>query len=152
MLVGTETTATALSTVSSLLSANPSVFARLKSEVRSAFSKPSEITANATAQLKYLNACLNESMRVNTAFPINHYRITPSEGARIQGEFVPGGYNVTVHAVAAFGHKSNFARPGDFVPERWLPGDSDRDPVFDNDIAEAFRPFGYGVHNCIGEP
>lgn len=43
-------------------------------------------------------------------------------------------------------HTSIFARPDEFIPDRWLG-----DPHFTNDRKEAFQPFGYGPRGCIGK-
>jgi cytochrome P450 len=44
---------------------------------------------------------------------------------------------------------SNFHRPEDFVPERWLE-DSDEYKEFANDNRAVFQPFSVGTRNCIG--
>ena len=42
---------------------------------------------------------------------------------------------------------TNFHRPRDFVPERWL---DDAPPEFANDDRAALQPFSVGTRNCIG--
>jgi cytochrome P450 len=41
---------------------------------------------------------------------------------------------------------ANFARPAEFLPERWLPSSP-----FPNDIKAAFQPFSVGPRSCIGK-
>ena len=44
-----------------------------------------------------------------------------------------------------------FARPHEFVPERWLPKDHEfYDDQFSGDCKEASKPFSIGPRQCIG--
>lgn len=44
-------------------------------------------------------------------------------------------------------HPELFARPFEFLPERWLPGNNG----YENDMLEASMPFGYGPRGCISK-
>ena len=46
----------------------------------------------------------------------------------------------------AFRSAINFAEPGEFVPERFLPTSP-----FPSDRLDAFEPFSLGRHKCIGQ-
>lgn len=46
---------------------------------------------------------------------------------------------------------SNFARPTEFLPERWLAKNSSSPSEFDNDNRKIFNPFGLGTRNCVGQ-
>lgn len=46
----------------------------------------------------------------------------------------------------AFRSKSNFEEPDSYIPERFL-----RNSPFPNDRIDAFEPFLYGRHKCIGQ-
>lgn len=67
----------------------PDACKTLIEEIRGTFSKYTELTPNALASLKYLNACLEESLRLfpsnNTGMP----RISP--GAVVDGTYIPKG-------------------------------------------------------------
>lgn len=53
---------------------------------------------------------------------------------------------------ALWHHERYWAKPRSFCPERWLPADHpDYDPIFANDVHEAFRPFSMGPRSCIGQ-
>ena len=60
MLAGTETTATELSGMTYYLSQQPEKLARLKKEVRDAFTSVDEMSMTKLSQLPYLNACIEE--------------------------------------------------------------------------------------------
>ncbi|EMR64619.1 putative trichothecene c-15 hydroxylase protein [Eutypa lata UCREL1] len=60
IVAGSETTATTLCGVTSLLCTHPQVFAKLKEEVSSAFSTEAEITLLSVQKLKYMTAVIDE--------------------------------------------------------------------------------------------
>jgi cytochrome P450 len=88
---GAETTSTCLSATLYHLCKTPHVMNKLKNEIRRNFSSSEEITVKATANLPYLKATVDESLRI---FPVASYitpRVTPKEGYNINGDFVGGG-------------------------------------------------------------
>lgn len=68
--------------------------------------------------LPYLNAVLEESLRVYPPSAHNHARIVPRGGATICGVVVPEGTCVGVAALAAPLSESNWKEPLAFKPER----------------------------------
>lgn len=95
MIAGTETTATLLSGLTYYLMANTDKLAKLCDEVRTAFATDSELTVESLARLKYLNACLEEGLRMYPPVPDGLPRIVPEGGATICGEFVPSGVSIS---------------------------------------------------------
>jgi cytochrome P450 len=89
MVAGIETTATLLSGVTYMLGKNPDAMSRLKSEVASAFATIDSINLDQLAELKYLNACLEEVLRMYPPVPVGLPRVAPAPGAVISGQFVP---------------------------------------------------------------
>ena len=87
---GSETTATLLSGATYFLLKNPRTYAAAKDEVRKAFQAAEDITLTSTAQLPYLHAILEESLRLYPPVPLALPRVTPPEGDMIDGVFVPG--------------------------------------------------------------
>ncbi|TKX23529.1 cytochrome P450 monooxygenase-like protein 24 [Elsinoe australis] len=148
MIAGTETTATLLSGLLFYLLKNPDKMAKLTKEVRETFDKTSDITIEQLQKMPYLNACIEEGLRIYPPVPIGLPRIVPPQGMAIDGVFVPGGTSVSVSQWAAYRSKDNFAVPEEFHPERWL---SDRDEKFAKDDKAAFQPFSTGPRNCIGK-
>lgn len=87
---GAETTSTCLSATIYHLCKTPRVMEKLKAEVRKTFASSDEITLRATAEMPYVKATIDESLRI---FPVASYitpRMTPKEGHVINGEMVPG--------------------------------------------------------------
>ncbi|KAL4888057.1 cytochrome P450 [Aspergillus ambiguus] len=145
MLAGTETTATALSGLTYQLLLNPDKLEKITKEVRDTFQRDSDIDITSLAQMKYLNACIEEGLRMYPPVPVGLPRLVPPEGMMICGEYVPGKTAVSVSQWAAYRSPMNFKRPNEFLPERWT------DPSFSTDDKSAFQPFSFGPRNCLGK-
>lgn len=88
---GAETTSTCLSATMYHLCKTPRVMKKLAEEIRSTFARSEDITIRAVANLPYLKATIDESLRI---FPVASYitpRVTPDGGHVIDGEVVPSG-------------------------------------------------------------
>lgn len=94
MIAGTETTATLLSGLLFYLLKNPDKMAKLTKEVRETFDKTSDITIEQLQKMPYLNACIEEGLRIYPPVPIGLPRIVPPQGMAIDGVFVPGGVSI----------------------------------------------------------
>ncbi|CVL13355.1 cytochrome P450 [Fusarium proliferatum] len=146
IIAGSETTATLLSGATYLLLTNPPILETLKQEIRSSFTDEADINLQNTAPLTYLNAVLEESLRMYPPVPSTFPRQTPLSGEVICGQFVKGGTSVGIHQWATFRSAENFHDPDVFHPERWLG-----DPRFAADQKDAFQPFSHGPRNCLGK-
>lgn len=89
-MAGSETTATALTGATYLLTKNPRALAKLADEVRSSFNDENTIDFTETAKMPYLCAVTEESLRLYPPGPNAQPRITPSGGNIILGEHIPG--------------------------------------------------------------
>ncbi|KAH9884566.1 cytochrome P450 [Xylariomycetidae sp. FL2044] len=145
MLAGSETTGTTLSAVSYYLVKNPDKMARLAQEVRSKFDDPCDITIQSTAGLTYMNACIDEALRLFPPVPVGVPRVVPEPGRMIGSEWVTGGTRVSVHHYSTYRTAANFTDSQSFHPERWLG-----DEAFQGDRRECFQPFAYGPRDCLG--
>jgi cytochrome P450 len=146
MNAGTETTATLLSGLTYYLLINPDKMAKLVAEVRGAFKSETDVTIDELAKLPYLNACIEEGLRMYPPISSGLPRVTPQEGAMIAGKSVPGNVSVAVNHWATYQSTVNFLNPSTFVPERFLG-----DPKYANDNFAALQPFSTGPRNCIGK-
>jgi cytochrome P450 len=64
MIAGTETTATLVSGLTTLLLENSQAMKELTTEIRQAFETPADMSIEKCAALPYLNACLKEALRL----------------------------------------------------------------------------------------
>lgn len=90
MNAGTETTATVLSDLTWLLCKNPEVLQKLKDEIRGLGGRES-LTITNLQRLVYLNACLEEGLRMYPPVPVASMRLVPKGGAIICDKMVPEG-------------------------------------------------------------
>ncbi|KAK9425476.1 putative Isotrichodermin C-15 hydroxylase [Seiridium unicorne] len=150
IVAGSETTATALSGLTFHLTKNPEVYQRLAGEIRAAFSSEESINMTSTSQLQYLQACLEEILRIYPPAAETPPRISPGE--TVGGQFVPKGTYITIYQWPTHHSPRNFADPEKFAPERWLPVKHPLyDPKYSMDNKAACKPFSYGPRDCIGK-
>ena len=97
ILAGTETVATLLSATTFLLTQNAKATNTLTHEIRSTFKDEKSITVQGLADLPYLNACIEEALRLVPPVPEGLPRVTPPEGEHIGGHWVPGGVSLTLY-------------------------------------------------------
>ncbi|KAJ5371982.1 hypothetical protein N7517_003988 [Penicillium concentricum] len=147
IVAGSETSATLLSGCLFYLCSTPNVMDQLVAEIRSAFKQDSDMTFRTVENLKYLNAVIEESLRIYPPFVTSLSRIVPQGGALVNGHVVPEDTTVAFHHYASYHSESNFAFPDKFMPERWLGSD----PVFENDKKDVLQPFSLGPRVCLGK-
>lgn len=90
MIAGSETTATTLSGCTFLLLARPDAYQELTCQIRLRYQNSSDITFASMTDFPYLDAVLQEALRMYPATPLGMPRIVPEGGAMISGTFVPG--------------------------------------------------------------
>ncbi|KAJ5153956.1 uncharacterized protein N7500_009395 [Penicillium coprophilum] len=147
IVAGSETSATLLSGCLFYLCSTPHVMSQLVAEIRSTFKKESDMTFRSVENLKYMNAVIEESLRMYPPFVTSLSRVVPKGGAIVNGHFVPEDTTVACHHYASYHSESNFAFPDRFMPERWLGSD----PVFENDKKDVLQPFSLGPRVCLGK-
>jgi cytochrome P450 len=125
----------------------PHVYQKLCDEIRNTFPTAENLTFLRLQELPYMNACLEEGMRIFPSIPTGLTRTVPSGGDSVAGEWIPGGTTVSVYSWAATHSASNFVDPEVFVPERWL---EDKPARYNADRNDASQPFSLGPRGCIG--
>ncbi|KAK4233426.1 cytochrome P450 [Achaetomium macrosporum] len=154
---GTDTTATALTGWTYFVCTHPDVYGRLVREVRSAFAagEGENIRWEKVRGLRYLEATLNEALRLFPPSPATQQRLVPAGGATIDGYYAPAGTTVGVSPWASTRSRLNFHEPDLFRPERWLVGEEEeeeeKNSAFSGDCLNASLPFGTGPRVCIGK-
>ncbi|CZR63115.1 uncharacterized protein PAC_13012 [Phialocephala subalpina] len=141
----TEATAITLSSVIYFLLKNPRCYEKLKSELSTLPAPASPVIFIQAQSLPYLNACINESMRLHSADRFAKGREVPESGMTICGQFVPGGTTVSVYTDAAHRQKEIFGNDVDvFKPERWLESEEKT-----NRMNATMLSFGIGKYGCL---
>ncbi|KAL9052323.1 MAG: hypothetical protein Q9162_005467 [Coniocarpon cinnabarinum] len=150
LLAGRDTTAGLLSWLILLLSRHPKVFSELRRNILDDFGSSAE---NITfAKLKgntYLQACLNETLRLYPIVPFNtRHAVTDTtlpRGGGSNGEspvFIPKGTDISYSVFVTHREKSLWGEDADeFKPERFIK----RKHGFE------FLPFNGGPRVCLGQ-
>ncbi|KAH7174263.1 cytochrome P450 [Fusarium flagelliforme] len=147
MLAGSETTATVMSGFLYYLLKSPDKMEILLKEIRGRFTNADEISFESAAELKYLNTCVKETLRIYPPAPIGSPRVVSPGGQQILGKYIPAETRVSVHHWSTYRSESNFKDADKFVPERWLR----TDPKYAGDALDAHQPFSIGPRNCLGQ-
>ncbi|KAI2605294.1 cytochrome P450 [Hypoxylon fragiforme] len=140
-IAGGETVATTLAGLTCFLSQNPEKMQKLVKEIRGAFKSFDEINATKAQQLPYLQAVLNEGLRLFPPASGGAPRVSP--GFELHGYYVPEGTEINVSPWTITHDPKYFTKPWDFIPERWLDPNS-------TDNKDASRPFLLGPRDCLG--
>lgn len=85
---GSESTMEVTIATMYLVLSHPEALAEMVHEVRAVFDDEADISFESTQELRYLNACLMESMRVHPPVPIHNPRRGHPAGSMIQGVWV----------------------------------------------------------------
>jgi cytochrome P450 len=101
MLAGSETTATLLSGLIYYLLTYPHTHRNLCQEIRSAFKNPEEISFESLTSLEYLNACIQEGLRMYPPVPVGIPRVSPKGGTVVCGKWVPPKVSATIWILSA---------------------------------------------------
>lgn len=86
---GTEPTASGMSGVAYNVLSHPRVLAKLREEVLANYQPGDEILNHKTSTMPYLNAAINESLRMYPPVPARFPRRTGAKGNSIDGHMVP---------------------------------------------------------------
>ena len=86
---GSETTSAALTGLLYYLMHNAEALRKLREEVRGAFEQPKDINVKGTAKLTYLNATIEEGLRLFIPAPSLPPRISGPGGHTVGGEWIP---------------------------------------------------------------
>lgn len=104
--------------------------------------------SDAVKSLPYLEACINEGLRLHSTSSMGLPRVVPPGGLLIDGRMYPEGAVLSVPSFTI--HRDPAVWGADveaYRPERWLEGTKEqRDRMW-----AAFNPFSYGPRACVGK-
>ncbi|KAJ7461566.1 high nitrogen upregulated cytochrome P450 monooxygenase 2 [Mycena latifolia] len=151
IIAGSDTTGTALSCLVWFLLSNPDIYRRVQAEVDSVYpdGESSPLDATKHAELRFLTACLNETLRLQPPVPTNGTRQVPQGGGKlVAGRFIPEDTQIYIPHYSL--HRSPeyfYPSPEKFDPDRWLRQQQHGEVL----NLTAFIPFSYGAANCVGK-
>jgi len=140
-LAGYETTATTMQFLSYHLATHPDLQEKLRSEINEVLEQHGgKITYESIRDMKYLEMCMNETLRFYPIVPANS-RVSERE-VTINGVTIPKGAFVDIPVYALLRSPDHWDDPDKFIPER-MEDLGQIDPLI-------FQPFGAGPRICIG--
>lgn len=131
---------------------NQPALSRATAEVRSTFSSVEEIGCPMKTNLcQFLQACINETMRLVPAVPLASPRHVEAGGITVDGEYIPEGTVVGSSVYTIQRNPAYFHKPDSFCPERWIadPAAGVTEEAVDRAL-QAFLPFSIGPRSCVG--
>ncbi|KAL4907930.1 hypothetical protein BDW74DRAFT_113814 [Aspergillus multicolor] len=149
LLAGRDTTASLLGNLFFMLAKNPAIWEKLRGEV--AFLEGRPPTYEELRSLKYVQSCVNESLRLHPVVPRNQREALVDTALPLGGGkdglspvFVPKG-TMVCYNVYAMHRRADFYGPDaeEFRPERWMYGELQ--PRW------GYLPFNGGPRICIGQ-
>ncbi|KAJ0382269.1 hypothetical protein COL922a_012916 [Colletotrichum nupharicola] len=98
------------------------------------------------ATFEYLDAFINETLRMHPPAATNGPQVVPPEGVTLaDGTYITGGVTVFTPLHVYQRSSKYWKQPHDFIPERWT---TRPDLIIDR---RAFVPFHYGRFDCVGK-
>ena len=140
LVAATDTGAASMAWIFYYLTTHPEIRRKLLNELKPAFGKTvaGEFTDSDLAQVEYLNAVINETLRIKPVAGVSSPRLTPPEGIVVDGVHIPGHVQTYVPPWVLCTSEKFFVRPDEFIPERWT---TKPELVIDK---RAFIPFSAG--------
>ncbi|KAI0265871.1 high nitrogen upregulated cytochrome P450 monooxygenase 2 [Gloeopeniophorella convolvens] len=150
IIAGSDTTSTISTALIHYLVTTPAAYERLQREVDEAFPHDEEpLDVSKLGELEWLNACINEAMRLQPPVPSGTHRYIPrGNGPRRFGTHVfPEQTQLAIHTYSVQRDPRNFYAPDAFEPRRWVATEKSQGPHNPG----AFIPFSYGPAGCAGK-
>ncbi|MGK2914335.1 MAG: cytochrome P450 [Porticoccaceae bacterium] len=144
LLAGEDTTANSLAWVIYYLVLYPELQTRLRAEVDAVLTGGALDDYDKTRQFPYVEALINETMRLKPVAPINIVEAT--RDVRVGPLALRRGQSVVILARTIAMQEADFPAPERFNPERWLKVDGEKRQA----NTRAFMPFGSGPRLCPG--
>ncbi|KAG6828596.1 hypothetical protein H0H92_007337 [Tricholoma furcatifolium] len=146
LIAGSDTTSNSTCAIIYHLASHPEVQAKLHAELDEQLGSEDLLaaTADQVKRLPYLDACINEGLRVHSTSSLGLPRVVPPEGMNVSGLWFPSGTVVSVPSYTI--HRDTEVWGDDvevFRPERWFERDQAK-------MQKTFNPFSVGPRACVG--
>jgi len=149
IVAGADTTSSTLAQTLRALVKEPRILSKLQSEIDalcSTLGQEKDMTIDSIRNLEYLNAVVNESLRLYNPIPSGVFATTYPQGVEVGSIHIPGDVQVNIPHLVLMTDERYFPQGKEFIPERWT---NERPELLKD--RRAYVPFGYGVHSCVGK-
>ncbi|KZT68336.1 cytochrome P450 [Daedalea quercina L-15889] len=152
LIAGSDTTSNSSCAITYHLAANPLVQQKLQRELDEALGSGGDgddddepvATFEQVKRLRYLDAVVNEGLRLHSTSGIGLPRVVPEGGITVCGRFFPEGTTLSVPSYTIHRDRDVWGDDADaFRPERWFERD-------EKAIQKTFNPFSFGPRSCVG--
>ncbi len=146
LLAGEDTTANSIAWLLVLLWENPETLQKLQHEVRGIFAGQTDYSMEKLAELDYLDACINESMRLKPVAPFLGLQAT--RDTSIGDVLVPMDTHVFTLMRKESVDDRFLADAAKFMPGRWMEHNEGNQAI--SSVKRISMPFGAGPRICPG--
>ncbi|KAI5887036.1 cytochrome P450 [Schizophyllum commune H4-8] len=148
LIAGSDTTSNSTCAIIYYLARHPATQARLQQELDEALGADAAEKVTFYEQVKklpYLDAVINEALRLHSTSALGLPRIVPAGGMTVMGQFFPEGTVLSVPSYTLHRDEDVWGEDAeDFRPERWF----ERDQAL---MQRTFNPFSIGPRACVGK-
>ncbi|KAL8724679.1 MAG: hypothetical protein Q9166_007813 [cf. Caloplaca sp. 2 TL-2023] len=150
IVAGSDSTGVVLKTTMYNLLAHPPTVQRLYEELLNAertqhLTRPFPTWAE-VCDLPYLDACINEGVRLHPPFCLPFERVVPAEGVTVCGQYFAEGTVVGMSPWVVNRHRPTFGEDADlWRPERWLGQDPEHRKKLDSSLLTVGWLFEYAT-------
>lgn len=143
LIAGSDTTSNSTCAIIYHLARTPEAQAKLHKELDENLGEKI-VTIEQVKNLPYLDACINEGLRIHSTSSLGLPRLVPSGGLTVLDQYFPEGTVLSVPSYTIHRDEKIWGEDiEDFRPERWFERD-------EADIQKTFNPFSYGPRACVG--
>ncbi|KAF5329968.1 hypothetical protein D9611_010468 [Ephemerocybe angulata] len=146
LIAGSDTTSNSTCAILYQLARNRYAQERLHHELDEHLGAEDETVATGPQVkcLPYLDACINEALRIHSTSALGLPRVVPEGGITVRGQFFQEGTVLSVPSYSIHRDPSIWGEDvEDFRPERWLEGDSSA-------MHRCLNIFSVGPRACLG--
>ncbi|KAL1746722.1 cytochrome P450 [Schizophyllum fasciatum] len=148
LIAGSDTTSNSTCAIIYYLARHPATQAALQRELDDALGADAAERVAVHEQVKrlpYLDAAINEALRLHSTSALGLPRIVPAGGLTVLGQHFPEGTILSVPSYTVHRDADVWGEDaGEYRPERWF----ERDPAL---LQRAFNPFSIGPRACVGK-
>ncbi|KAG9049268.1 hypothetical protein FS837_010804 [Tulasnella sp. UAMH 9824] len=145
LIAGSDTTSNSSCAIIYYLARSPRAMSKLQQELDEALGESTDIPwFEQLKKLPYLEACINEALRLHSTSSLGLARSVPAGGLTVCGRFFPEGAILSVPSYTLHRREDVWGDDAEeYRPERWLEIDQ-------NTLQKAFNPFSFGPRACVG--
>jgi len=146
LIAGSDTTSNSTCAILYYLARNRNAQDKLHRELDDELGAEDETVATGQQikRLPYMDACINEGLRLHSTSALGLPRVVPEGGMSVCGQFFPEGTVLSVPSFTIHRDPSIWGEDTEeYRPERWFEQDQ-------SGIQKTFNPFSVGPRACVG--